>query len=427
MKLRRIICLFAAALPFALLSACGGSSGNDGPGQVRMINATTDYASLDLYATDALAAPAVLEDTVSSYVTIGSGTSTFKLKRAGSGTTALATDRNVASGVSHTLVAYSTAGTLRTVFMSDNEGAPTAGTGQLRVFNSSIEAGTVDVYLTAVGGTLDDVSAIANSLGSERFGAYSEIGKGSYRLVVTGAGDKTDIRLDIASIALADQQITTLILTSTPGGVLVHGLMLDQAGAVTPQKNTSSRVRLVAGTTANGSVAATLNGAALSTGLKSPTIGAYTLIPAGTLTTDIQVNGVSVPTSGLSAAAGADLTLMVLGTPAAPQVTLLSDDNRPPVTTTNAKLRLVHAVNGLNGSITLTADYSAAATDVAFGTSSTATSLPASTTYRLEATSPVSSASLYLSTDVTLLATRVYTVFMLGDQSAPLGVLRRDR
>jgi hypothetical protein len=106
---------------------------------------------------------------------------------------------------------------------------------------------------------------------------------------------------------------------------------------------------------------------------------------------------------------------------------MLADDNKPPLIATNAKLRLVHAVNGLASTITLTADYSAVATDVAFAGASTSAQIPASTTYRLEATSPLSASSLYLATDVTLQASRVYTVFMFGDTTTPIGVLRRDR
>lgn len=426
MKLKHLF-LLVAALPLALLSACGGSDDDDGPGQVRLINATTEYASLDFYASDTRVAAAVLQDSVSGYVSLGSGSVTFKLKRADSATTSLATARTVTNGVYSTLVAYTTGGTLRTVYMNDSEDAPTSGTAKLRVFNGSSEAGSLDVYLTSVSGTLDQVSALVNSLGGNYFSSYGEIGRGSYRLVVTGSGDKTDIRLDIPSISLADQQVTTLILTNTPGGVLVHGLLLNQSSTLSLQKNPSARIRLVAGSTANGTVAATVNGSTLASGLRSPSVGSYTLVPAGAMSTDIQVNGVAVATSGLTATAGADLSLLVLGTPAAPQVTLLSDNNHPPTTSTNAKLRMVNGVNGLNGSITLTADYSTVASNVGFGEASAAANVLAGTDYRLEATSPASSAELYLATEVSLQASRVYTVFMLGDTTTPLGVLRRDR
>ena len=430
MKLRSLFSpLFTllAVVPLVALSGCGGNNDDDGSGQVRLVNATTDYASLDLFASDVVVTEGVVQGNVGSYEGFTHGDIVFKLKRADSGITSLATTRTVSSGVNDSLIAYSTGGTLRTVYVPDSEGAPTSGYAKLRVFNTSTEAGSVDMYITAVGGNLDSISAAASSIAGERFSSYGEITAGSYHLVVTGAGDKTDVRLDIPSIALSDQQVATLILTTTPGGVLVHGLLLNQGGTATAENNTSARVRLIANTTANGVVAATVNGNVLSAGLKSPIVGSYALIPAGALTTDIQVNGVSVPTTGLTATPGADLSLMVLGTPAAPQVTLLNDDNSPPITSTNAKLRLVHAVNNLNGSITLTADYSAVATDVAFGTASTPVSVLNSITYRLESTSPVFSDELYLATDVSLQATHVYTVFMLGDNTTPLGVLRRDR
>jgi hypothetical protein len=414
------------ALAVAVLSACGGS-GDDGggEGQVRLVNATTDYASLDFHASDSLVATAVLQDEASSFFPFTAAVTNFKLKRAGSSVTSLSTDRTVTRGVNNTLVAYTTASTLRTVYMTDDESAPSSGNARLRVFNTSSEAGSIDVYLASVGGSIDDVSALTSSLGAERFSGYTEVARGSYRVVVTGAGDKTDLRLDLPSITLADQQVTTLILTTTPGGVLLNGLLVNQASTLQAQKNPSARIRLVAGTTSNGTVAATLNGTVLSSGLRSPTVGAYTLVPAGTLTADVQVNGMAVSVGSRSAAPGADLTLMVLGTPTAPQVALLADDNRPPTAATNTRLRLVHGLNNLSGGITLTADYAAVATDLAYATASTPAAITAGTTYRLEASSP--SSSLYLATDVTLQATRVYTVFVLGDASAPQGVLRRDR
>jgi hypothetical protein len=75
----------------------------------------------------------------------------------------------------------------------------------------------------------------------------------------------------------------------------------------------------------------------------------------------------------------------------------------------------------------LTADYSAVATDIATNTASSPASIAASTTMRLEATTPTVTGSLYLATDVTLQSGKVYTLFMLGDAATPVGVLRRDR
>jgi len=207
----------------------------------------------------------------------------------------------------------------------------------------------------------------------------------------------------------------------------VHGLVINQQSSTSAQRNTSARLRLVASATSNGTVAATANGTTLSSGLKSPAVGNYTLVTAGDLTLAVTVDGSSISATGHTLEAGSDTTLLVTGASSAATVTLIDDDNKPALSSANTKLRLVNGVSGLSSPITLTADYSAIATDLALNSASTPVSTAASTTARLEVTSPAVTGSMFLLTDVTLLAGRVYTVFMLGDTTTPVGVLRRDR
>lgn len=417
-----------AALSLPLLHGCGGGGDDSGGGDgaVRLVNAAEGYASLDLYVDDTEISTAVSLDSAGDYVTIGSSTYTFKLKRAGSSTTASSASRTVSGSTSYSLLAYTTADSLRSVMLSETEEAPSSGAAKLRVFNGSVEAGTLDVYVTDPGASLNDSSPTVSSVGTERVTTYNEISEGTYRIRVTGAGDKNDLRLDLPSVTLDDQQITTLVLTSTPGGVLVHGLTLDQKGAVAARKNPSARVRLVAGAEANASVAATVRGVQLSAGQPSSSVGNYVLVGAGPLTGSVSIAGqaVTLPTGTL--AAGSDNTLLVTGAAGSGTATMLADDNRPPLNTSNAKLRLVNGVGSSASPMTLTADFGAVATDIAANGASTPASITAGTTIRLEVTSPAGG-SLFLAEDVTLLATRVYTVFMLGDANAPVGIPRRDR
>lgn len=419
--------LAAAVALVPLLQACGGGSDSDGDGAVRLVNASSAYGALDLYSSDTLLSSAVAPEGAGSYVTLASGTYTLKVKRNGSSTTVNSTDRSVAASTSHTLLAYSTADTLRSVFLTDNETAPTSGAAKLRVFNASIEAGALDVYVTASSATLADSSPTVSALGTERFSSYNEISAGSYRVRVTGSGDKTDLRLDVDGISLADQRIGTLVLTTTPGGVLVNSLFIDQKSTVTGVANPSARIRLVAGAGSNGTVAATINGTSLSSGLRSPTVGAYALVPAGSLSGSVTLEGTALTLPTATLAAGSDSTLLVTSAGGAGTATLIADDNKPAITSTNAKLRLVHGVGALGSSITLTADYSAVATDTPVNSASTPAAITAGTDMRLEATTPTAASSLFLDSAVTLVAGKVYTLFMLGDANAPAGVLRRDR
>lgn len=425
MRIRSWMAIALLSLP--LLHGCGGGGGGDGDSSVRLVNAADGYDSLDLYADDTELASAVTSYGASSYRGLGSGTYSFKLKRAGSSTTAGSASRTVSGGNSYTLIAYTASDSLRSVLLTESEKAPSAGAAKLRVYNGAVEAGALDIYVTDPSATLDASSPTAASISTERVSGFSEISAGTYRVRITGAGDKSDLRLDLPSVTLTDQQITTLVVTSSTGGVLVHAATVDQKGPVAGQRNTAARVRLVAGANANASVAATVRGVVLSGGLPSSSVGNYALVTAGALTGTATIAGQAVTLPATTLAAGSDNTLLITGSAGAGTATLLADDNRPPLNSANTKIRLVNGVGSLASPLTLTADFSAVANDIAVNTASAPVAVPVTTGtgIRLEVTSL--GASLFLAEDVTLLAGRVYTVFMLGDAGSPVGVPRRDR
>lgn len=420
----------AAACILPLLYACGGGGDDDGgggSGRVRLVNATSDYASLDLYRSDTSMSTGVASDAAGEYVSLGSDSYTFNLKRNGSSTTSSTSSRSVAGGKSYTLLAYSTSESLKSVFLEESENAPGSGSAKVRVFNASIEAGSVDVYVTAPDALLSTSSPVSQALAAERVSGYTQFGAGTYRIRVTGNGNKSDLRLDIPSIALADQQIATVVLTSTPGGVLVHGLVINQKDTVSAQRNTSARVRLAASASAGGTVAATVNGTVLTAGFQSPTVGNYVIVPSGAATLAVTINGSAVATPATTFAAGSDNTLLVTGTAGAPTVSALNDDNRPPLNAANVKIRLVHGVSGLTSPATLTADFNAVAVDVAPNTASASASISANASAEIEVTSPGVSGSLFRRTDFNLQAGKVYSIFVVGDTTTPVGVPRQDR
>jgi hypothetical protein len=257
---------------------------------------------------------------------------------------------------------------------------------------------------------------------------YFELAQGTYRLWVTGVGDKSDLRLDLPSVVIANQQIQTLVLTGTTGGTLVDGWLLTQAAAMIAQTNPSARIRVAANITASGTVLATANGVALDAStLLSPSVDTYVPVPAGALSMSVVVNGITVSVPGLTAAPGADLTLLAIGSGASPQFVLLSDDNTLPPGGT-AKLRLVNGANGLAGNISLTADANLVAQNVAFGTASTAAAVATTGNIsQLQVNSTGNTALLHY--PLTLQSQGVYSVFMLGDNAAPplTGIVRADR
>jgi hypothetical protein len=411
-----------------LLHACGGGGDDDtGRASVRLVNITQDYGALDFYAGDTRQVAALAAGTAGDYVALGEGSYSFKLRPAGGSTNVWTQTNSLSKDTAYTLVTYNNGTSLTASWLTDGQSAPTSGYASLRVFNTSGDTGSVDVYVTTADASLADVSPNVGSLPGANLGGYGEIAKGSYRIRVTGAGDKTDLRLDIPAVTLADQQIATLILRPAAGGVLVHGWLLNQQGTLSGHANTQARLRVVASVTGNGVVAAATSDATLSVSLQSPSVGSYVTTPATLAGLAVKVNGTALDTSSLSVAAGADATLLVHGDAAAPQWTLLSEDNRPAASSSQTKLRLVHAVQGLASTLSFNVDYVTIAESVAYGTASTPSGATAGTAMRLEVMSPVRTTPLYQATSVSLAAQKVYTLFMLGDAATPVPLLRKDR
>jgi hypothetical protein len=254
--------------------------------------------------------------------------------------------------------------------------------------------------------------------------------------------------LTLPAVAVSNQQIQTLVLTAaaptvtaggvtgTAGGVLVDGWLVTQQAAVVPQTNTYARVRVAADITgANGTITVTANGTGLDAAtLVSPAVDSYVSVllnPAGTpLSGTAVVNGATFPLPVQPTAPGADWTLLAVGPFGAPQFHWLRDDNRLPLNGL-AKLRLVSGVNNLPDNLSLTADANLIASNVAFGTASAPSTFTTTGNISQLQVNKAGNVTLGGPYPITLQSQGVYSVFMLGDNTALpqvlVGIVRADR
>lgn len=425
---------WAAALSITMmLAACGGGSNDDSKqATLRLVNATSDVASMNLLMASSSKLSAVAVDTVSSSFSFDAGTYDTDLTSGSATVELLSGSRSYTENTQYTAVAWGSASALKMALLSDTSDAsdaPASGAAVVRMFHAAPDAGALDIYLTTASADLESVSPTVTALAGGSLTSYASIAPGSYRLRITGTGDKSDVRLDQADVVIGNQARTSLVLQPGSGGVLVHALQVTYNGSLTALKNTQARVRLVAGVEGNGAVTASVGGTALNVGLRSPSVGAYVRVPAGAAQTlGLAVAGVAQADTPQAIAAGADYTVLVSGLAAAPLVTVLSDDNRLPTSTTRTKLRLVHAAYGQDA-LTLAVDYNALATGVSYASASGFASVTANSAATVEVSSPLVAMPLYstASSTVNLQAQGVYSVFVLGGGSAPTGVLRKDR
>ena len=427
--IRRRTALKAVALLPALsfgLTGCGGGEDRS-KAQLRLLNATSGYAALDLRVDDELLQTNVAYGSTASYVDVDPSATDTEVSRAGATTALITTTPTLREGDRYTLVAYGAEGAPASVLLGDNTNDPDSGQAFVRVLNAAPQVGAVDVYLTTADAALSDAEALQSAAAAGTVTGFSTVTAGTWRLRITAAGDRDDLRLDVSGVVLASRQILTLVVTPGAGGVLVNALAVTQRGAIVGLAGTQARVRAVAAVTDSGAVAATVGGVSLMNGVGAPAAGAYRLVTSGAAETTVSVNGVAVAVPATTLEAGTDHTLIVWGAADAAQAAWIVDDNRAPSVTGRAKLRLVHGVADLNVPLALTLDFSPVADGVGAGTASSPAQVDATTTGTLTVTATGLGSALWTGVDQTLVAGAVYTLFVVGESMSPTGILRKDR
>lgn len=422
----------------SMLTGCGGDDDDDNGkrAQIRLLNVSPGYESLDVYVNDGDATndttvlTGVTYETASAYASLDADTYSVKFKRNGvSGTLATLSSDNL-SGDSHALyVAYGSNSRFRVTKIGEDVDDADSQKTKMNVLNTS-EAGALDVYFTEDSVALDDAAAAVTSLASGSLSSQVTLDSDTYRLRVTGANDKSDVRLDVSGITLNSKQVVSLILTATQGGVLVNAMLVPQQGELSKKPNTRARVRGAVGINGGTSVTASIGGVGLLTSAAVGVISTkYVQVTAGNAAVSLRIDGNPVTVADQTLTAGGDYTFLMWSDASGTRTTLVNDDNRLPVTSGKAKIRLLNGISGLGVPTTLAVDFSPLAEGIELGAASGYTEIDGgSDDYQIDVSNSSTAASLYSKSSVSLQEAGVYTMFMWGGGTAAVsGTLRKDR
>jgi Domain of unknown function (DUF4397) len=413
------------------VAACGGGSGDDA--KIRFANFTTDSNGLSLYTGSDEKISNINQEQVSGYVNVDAKTYDLIVKK-GTGSTLTTASTSLAKKKHYTAVSWGRDGAMKFSSLGEDEDAPNSGKVKLRVLNAATDAGSVDVYITNEADLLENNSPNHSAVAVGSTTGFGDFNRGTYRLRVTAAGDKNDVRLDVSGISFTDKQVATLVLQSGIGGTLVNGYLMNQQSDLKPYKTTQVRVRLAAGVGGNGNVSAKVGTTNVSSSTISPSVSSYVLAPSGNQTLLVQLGTANIFSATQNFVAGGDYTVLASGPATSAQAKLLLDDNRLPSNTSKAKIRLVHGADGFQ-SLSLSVDTVSVVSDLAYGSASSFVNVSPNTGNALiEVTSPLSNDPVYTTsknnsstTGVTLDQQNVYSVFVLGGNSTARGTLRRER
>jgi hypothetical protein len=431
MNVRRVMVMAVVCAAALWQVACGGGTDRT-KAQVRLVNASIDYKTLEFSVDGQLVQGQVGYGGAASYQNVDpdkSGSSS--IAQPSSATAVLSFALSVSKNKSYTLLAHGGLGGLKQLLLDDNVGAPDTNKTLLRVVNAAPDAGALDVYLTGSADPLAPAVAVLTGAAYGTPSGWLTVNSNSWRLRVTLAGSKTDLRLDLPALQLSSKQLVTLVLTPGQGGVLVNALVLVQEGDISRLDNTQARMRVAAGVTNGGAVTAEVGGTRLLTSTNSPAVSDYALVPAGTQSPGVSVNGVSLASRAETLFAGADYTLVVRGSAVATTVvaatSVIVDDNRLPTDTTRAKLRLVNGLADLTTPLALTADLVPLANSVEAGQASAYGTVSPSITAAVAVTAPGLAKPVASLSTQTFVANANYSVFVLGAADAATAQLRKDR
>lgn len=217
--------LFAAALSSI------GCDDDDNPvapaatAQLRVVHASPDAPNVDVLLDNTLALNNVAFKGSSAYLPAPSGTRNLKVRAAGTTTTVIDANANLAAGGAYTVLATGRAASIAPLVLEDNLTAPAAGNIKLRLVHASPSAGNVDIYVTAPNADLTATTPTLTNVPFRAASAYLEVPAGTYRVRITPTGTKT-VAIDVNNVTLTAGQIRTAVAVDAAGGGAPLGAIL---------------------------------------------------------------------------------------------------------------------------------------------------------------------------------------------------------
>jgi hypothetical protein len=225
MKLKLLTLLLAASALTAACSDDDNDTGPEGQARLRVVHASPDAPAVDVLVDDAAALSNVDYLTASDYVELADGAHNVKVNAAGTSTTVIDADVDLADGTDYTVIASGLLDAIQPIVLEDDNSTPAAGTARVRAIHGAPSAPAVDVYVTAPGA---DLEAASPALSNVAFGAvadYLEVPAGDYQVRVTPAGTKTVV-IDSGALTLTSGQVRTAIAVDAPGGGAPFDLLI---------------------------------------------------------------------------------------------------------------------------------------------------------------------------------------------------------
>lgn len=223
---RKLLTLLLAAS--ALTAACGDDDDNTGPdgeARVRVVHASPDAPDVDVLVDDAEVLGDVPYLTASDYLELSAGEHNLKVNAAGTSTTVIDADVDLADGTDYTVIASGLVANIAPIVLEDDNSAPASGNAKVRAIHGAPSAPAVDIYITAPGADLEGETPALSNVEFGDVSDYIEAPAGDYQVRVTPTGT-TIVVIDSGTLTLVSGQVRTAIAVEAVGGGAPFDLLL---------------------------------------------------------------------------------------------------------------------------------------------------------------------------------------------------------
>jgi hypothetical protein len=199
---------------------------DDARTRVRVVHASADAPAVDILVDDATVLDAVPFGVASGYLELLGGTYNIDVAADASGAVVIDADLNLIAQSDYTVLAVNALSQIEPLVLEDNNSAPAAGNIKLRLVHAAVNAGLVDIYITAPG---EDISALDPTISDFAFKAdsgYLEVPAGDYQVRITLA-NTTTVAIDTGAVTLAEGVVRTAVaLDPAPGSAEFTALLM---------------------------------------------------------------------------------------------------------------------------------------------------------------------------------------------------------
>jgi hypothetical protein len=421
MIMKKWLAMFGIAAA-ALIAGCGDDDDNNNTQQaktkLRVLHASPDAPSVDITLNNLAYVTNVPFKAATPFSEVNAGPITIRVNGAGTQTTVINATPTLNANRNYTVIAANKLATIEPLIVDDDGVAPPAGQVKVRVVHGAPSAPSVDVYVTAPNAALATTTPTLSNVSFKGISNALTIAAGTYQIRVTATGSKTPV-FDSGSVPLAGGADLVLVAVDQNTGsspISLVGLTADPATPRIELVDARAKLRAVHASPNAPNVDILLDNAVVAPNVPFKAVFGFADVPSGAR--NVKVNAAGTATTVINVTptlvAGRAYTAYAVGFLANIEA-LLAEDNLTPPASGAVKIRVIHGSPDAPN-VDVLANDNRVLTNVPFKGISDYLTVPAGTyTFKVNVTGTTTTAT---QATVNLDGGRVYTALAIGSAAA---------